>query len=827
MKANPKTKIPPHNLPAPLSTFIGREHELAEVKQLLSANRLVTLTGAGGSGKTRLSLKAAEESLHEFEHGVWVVELASLTDPVLLPQVVASALNIQEQSVRSLLGFLVDYLSPRQTLLVLDNCEHLITDCAQFVDTILQKCPHLKILTTSREVLGITGEAALAVPPLSLPGQQPWTNPASQRDAVRYYEDFESVQLFMARAQTVDQTFRLTAENGVWVAEICRHLDGMPLAIELAAARVRSLSVQQIAQRLDDRFRLLTSGSRTAPARQQTLLATLDWSYTLLSSIEQKILRRLSIFAGGSTLEAAEAVCVDDEIQSVEVLEVLSRLVDKSLVMVDRPGNGETRYRLLETIRQYAHQKLSESVEVDISKDRHLHYFIRWAEKAEPYLTGPKQLQWLELYEAEHDNLRAALQWCNSDDIRAPAGLRLAAACGRFWRLRGYLSEGRMRLSAALSKTGAQAQTITRAWAMTLLANHMYLQSDYPAMRPVAEEALFIWRELGKQGLAGAAYTLDLLGELATEEGDYARAIALFQEALDIYKELNDERGMGQINMQFGWAAMRTGNLEQAEVYLQEFRNLAQKMADETSLAFAFSGLGEVAIRQGKYEGAVSLLEQALELNRERGDKWGTATSLGSLGWVAQRQHDFGRMKAFLDQSLSIRMEISDKGGIAWCLEKLAEAKYEQAQYQDAAKIFGHAESVRTPVGSVIDPADRLEYTRIISELRTALGEDTFTALWAYGSRMILQEVIDCAMSEPTRNRTSKEEFGGLTTREREVAALIAQGKSNREIAKAMTVGAKTIETYVTRILNKLGFDSRVQIATWAIEKGINRRGAE
>jgi DNA-binding CsgD family transcriptional regulator/tetratricopeptide (TPR) repeat protein len=615
----------------------------------------------------------------------------------------------------------------------------------------------------------------------------------------------------------------LTSENGAWVAEICRHLDGMPLAIELAAARVRSLSVQQIAQRLDDRFHLLTSGSRTAPLRQQTLVATLDWSYTLLSPAEQKVLQGVSVFAGGATLEAAEWVC---KIEGVDVLDALARLVDKSLVTVDKTRRGETRYRLLETIRQYAHQKLIESGHVAESKDNHLNYFIQWAEKAEPNLMGPEQVEWLDRYEAEHDNLRAALEWCSADINKAIAGLRLAAACGRFWRLHGYISEGRMRLSAVLSGPEVQERTLTRAHALTLIANLAYLQSDYPAMRPLAEEALSICRELGEKGKAGVAYTLDLMGELATEEGDYESAPRFFQEALEIYKEINNLRGIGQIHMQLGWAAMRTGDYAEAQSHLEEFLNRAKQVEDQTGLAFAFSGLGEVAIRQGQYERALSLLEQGLALNRERGDKWGMGTLLGSLGWVALRQHDFKRMRDMLGESLEVRMEINDKGGIAWCLEKLAEAEFKRSRFREAAKLFGHAESMRAPIGSVIDPADQPDYTRLIAGLRSALGEDAFAALWAEGAAIQLEQVIDLALSEPeppaVSTRAEKEKFGGLTAREREVAVLIAQGKSNREIAKSMTVGVKTVETYVTRILNKLGFDSRVQIATWAVEKGLN-----
>jgi predicted ATPase/DNA-binding CsgD family transcriptional regulator len=827
------------NLPTPLSSFIGRQSEIREIRQIFLSNRLVTLTGPGGCGKTRLGLKVAQELTGEFDHRVWFVELASVADLALVPQTIAATLNIREQSGRTLLDILVDTFSSHPALLVIDNCEHLILACAQVAETLLQKCPDLKILATSREALGITGEVAWTVPPLSLPAQQPWTNPVSAQDAIHSYEESESVQLFVTRAEVILPDFRLTSENGPWVAEICRRLDGMPLAIELAVARVRTLSVQEIAQRLDDRFHLLTGGSRTAPLRHQTLAATLDWSYSLLSVTEQRVLQRLSVFVGGATLEAIESVCSDKNESKIEnsfhpseVFDTLSRLVDKSLVTVDRSDRVETRYRLLETIRQYAYENLAESdhvdkrsTPVDESKDRHLDYFLQWAEKAEPHLTGPKQVEWLDRYEAEHDNLRAALEWCNADVSKAFSGLRLAAACGRFWRLHGYLSEGRMRLSAALARAGAQGRTAAHARALTFLANHIYLQSDYPAMRPVAEQALSIWRELGEEGKGWVAFTLDLLGELATEEGDYESASVLFQGALEIYKELNNVRGISQIHMQLGWAAMRTGDYSQAQSHLEEFLRLARKIEDKTGLAFAFSGLGEVAVRQGQYERAMSLLEQGLALNRERGDKWGTGTLLGSLGWAALRQRDFKRMREMLGESLAVRREISDKGGIAWCLEKLAEAKNDQAQFEQATKIFGHAQALRAPIGSVIDPADQADYNRIISGLRVALGEEAFATLWGEGTVMHQDDVIDLALYEPESTtesaRADKEKFGGLTAREREVAVLIAQGKSNREIAATMTVGVKTIETYVTRILNKLGFDSRVQIATWAVDKGL------
>jgi non-specific serine/threonine protein kinase len=820
-----------HNIPAPLSTFIGREHEITEVKRLLSTHRLVTLTGAGGSGKTRLALKVAGEILGGFEDGIWFVELASIFDPALVPQTIGSTFNIRELSGQPLIDALVNFLAGRELLLVIDNCEHVIIACAQFVETILQKCPNLKILATSREVLGITGEVAWIVPPLSLPGQQPWINPASAQDALQLYQDSESVQLFVVRAMANLPEFQLTAGNGAWVAEICRHLDGLPLAIELAAARVRSLSVQQIEKRLDDRFHLLTGGSRTAPPRQQTLKSTLDWSYALLSATEQKVLQRFSVFAGGATLEAAEWVCAGEEVESVEVLDTLSHLVDKSLIMAEKAGRGEgahpsgesIRYRLLETIRQYALEKLIESGEVDESKNRHLKYFIKWTETAEPHLSGAEPLEWLELFEAEHDNLRAALDWCGADGSRADSGLRLAVASSHFWRLRGYLSEGRIRILAALSRINTQERTEMRALALYWAASLAYLQSDYPATRQLAEESLMLWRELDSTNKVALADTLDLLGELATEEGDYATAPTLFKEALDIFRELEEPRGIGDMLMQLGWAYMRMGRYDDVAPLMEEALALFQEIGHVSLVGFTLSGLGELAIRRRQYQKATQLLEESLAIRKQHGHKWGIGASLGSLGWVALLEHDIHQMKKRLRESLTIRMEIGDQGGIAWCLEKLAEAKKDQGQFEQAVKIFGFAEALRTPIGSVIDPADQPEYARIISTLQAALGIEAFAALWADGKAMPLEEVIEMALSEPGTEsvRAEKEKFGGLTPREREVVVLIAQGKSNREIASEMTVGVKTVETYVTRILNKLGFDSRVHIATWAVEKGL------
>jgi len=862
-----------HNLPLQLSAFVGREREIAQAKQSLARHRLVTLTGAGGSGKTRLALQTAEELLPVFADGVWFIDFTPLADETLVAQAAATVLGVREQPARPLVGTLIDHLQEGRTLLILDNCEHLVGACAQLATDLLQGCPNLRILATSREPLGVAGELVSSVPPLSLPAAQPWHDPAGAQAALSVYGQAEAVQLFVTRALTASPAFTLSVENGPWVAEICRRLDGMPLAIELAAARVRGLSVREIAQRLDDRFRLLTGGSRTAPPRQQTLAAALDWSYRLLADDERKVLLRLSVFSGGCTLAAAESVCADDAdganntLGAGAVLDVLLHLVDKSLVVAEQKEDG-TRYRLLETIRQYAGEKLIQFGEAQRIRERHCAFFVAWAEGAQAQIDGPDQVVWLRRYEAEHDNVRSALEWCRADASRADAsradasraaGLRLAAACAQFWELHAYGSEGAAHLVQALADAGQNAPPTVRAWALSRLASLLFMRSEFPAMRGYAEEALALWRALGADGRAGLAFTLFRLGDLALEEGSYALAEAQLQEALAIYRERNDTYGISGALMVLGWAAMRTGDYSAAAAHLEECRALAQQMGDLRNTAFALSGLGEIALRQRQYERAEALLNESLRLNREGGYHWSVATVLGSLGWAALAQRNYARMRAALRESLSLRMAIGDPAGIAWCLEKLAEAALIQGQdastqgtapvqlkqCQIAARIFGAAAHLRAPINSAIDAVDQPAYDRSLAALRAALGEGDFTAAWAQGAALPLPAAVEYALAQAAPeslpgpalhpavqtapdaaqprepSNASAEKWGGLSARECEVAVLIAQGKSNREIAAAMTVGVKTVETYITRIFNKLGFDSRVQVATWAVEGGL------
>src|SRR5579884_1260938 len=492
-----------HNLPVQLTSFIGREKEMEEIKRLLSTAHLLTLTGSGGCGKTRLALQVAADRVEEYADGVWLVELAAIADLGLVPQTVAVALGVSEEPNRPLGETLANYLRPKSLLLVLDNCEHLLTACAQLADTLLRTCPKVRILASSREGLGLLGEALYHVPSLSLPDEK-------RLPTLEQLSQYEAVRLFVERAVLSRPDFAVTAQNAASVVQICSRLDGIPLAIELAAARARALAVEQLAQRLDDRFRLLTGGSRTALPRQQTLRATIDWSYDLLSQAERTLLRRLSVFLGGWTLEAAEAVCADAShappraaamgagehaaapleagsrenaggpVAAEAVLDLLSRLVDKSLVLVEESAEAEARYRLLETVRQYSRDRLMESEEARDLRCRHRDWFLTLAEGAERRLRGPDQVAWLNRLAQEHDNLRMALEWCRAEeDAGAEAGLRLAGALWRFWRVRGYLSEGRERLEAALAQASASERTAQRAKALYGLAALAWGQGDY------------------------------------------------------------------------------------------------------------------------------------------------------------------------------------------------------------------------------------------------------------------------------------------------------------------------------------------------------------
>jgi predicted ATPase/transcriptional regulator with XRE-family HTH domain len=673
-------------LPAALSSFIGREREVAALCTRLAApatTRLLTLTGAGGMGKTRLALAVAEEVLTAYPDGVCLVELAPLGEPALVPGAVAQALDLCEEPDRTVAETLLDQLRERRLLLVLDNCEHLIDACAALASTLLRGCPALRILATSREALGITGEVVWPVPPLTIPAP---VRAGSQVSAATVYE-CESVQLLLARARERRPNFGLTEQNAAAVADVVRRLDGLPLAIELAAARLTALSVEQVAARLDDRFRLLTGGSRVALPRQQTLRAALDWSHDLLSVPEQALLRRLAAFAAEATLEAVEAVCAGEEVAAADVLDLLGGLASKSLVQVWEQ-DGATRHGLLETVRAYAWEQLAASGETEATALAHVRHYLALAEAAEPRLNGPEQASWLARLEGEHDNLRAALRWAIRHD-EAEIALRLAAALWRFWATHGHLREGQDWLAGLLAPDAPTVPMVVRARALNAAGNLAQLLSDYARARAWHEEALALRRAMGDR--QGISRSLTNLGNVAAEMADYAAAVALFEESVALDRALGDRLGMSK----------------------------------------PLHNLGRIAYERGDYPGAVALLEEALAIQRDVGDLVGVGISLSSLGIVAAARGDPARAEMLYEESLALRRQLGDRVGYGFILRLLGTLLAEQGKMREAL------ERLRDSVEIMREAGDRKNLAAALNQLArvlVALGDpDGAGALCAEG----------------------------------------------------------------------------------------------
>jgi predicted ATPase/DNA-binding SARP family transcriptional activator len=728
-----------HNLPAMLTSFIGRAHERAEITRLLarapSGCRLLTLTGAGGCGKTRLALVAAGDLVGEYPDGVWLMELAALADGALLPQAVATAVGVREEAQRPLIPTLVDALRSRALLLVLDNCEHLIDPCARLAETLLSACPQLRILATSREALGLAGETTWLVPSLALPDSQ-------QLPALTELNRVEAVRLFVERAAAALPTFTLMPANAARVAQICRRLEGIPLAIELAAVRVKVISVDQLAARLDDSLRLLTAGSRTALPRQQTLQATIDWSYDLLSKPERALFRRLAVFAGGWTLEAADAVCAD-------VLELLAHLVDKSLVVVDTPLSGTVRYRLLEPIRQYAHAKLMESAEAPAMRRQHAHFFLALAQEAEPQLVGAEQVAWLNRLEQEHDNLRAVLRRFIEHGEAAP-GLRLAGALWRFWRTRGHLSEGRAWLAELLSlpprplpavsgepETGWPAARAQALVAAGVLAAE---QDDYATADALLAEGLALGRELADE--RGMAQALAGLAVVALAQGDDARAATLYEESLTLSRQQEDQHLIAGILNGLGVVALNQGDEARAVALVEESLALYRGLGDTHGIADALRTLGWLALNQGAAALAAALLEESLELYGKQGYPQYVAWMLHSLGSVALLQGKTERAAALYVESLALGRKVGDRYITAWCLEDVAGVALAQGRPIPATRLLGAAEGLRAVIGARLLAFDRARYERTVAAARAALEAATFAAAWAAGRALPLEQAI-------------------------------------------------------------------------------------
>jgi non-specific serine/threonine protein kinase len=698
----PVTKVEPaqlarkHNLPSQLTSFIGREHEIDQLKKLLATDRLITLTGAGGAGKTRLAIEAAAQVAGSFPDGVCLVELASLSEASLVLQTLLRALGLSEQPARPLIDTITDDLAAKRLLLVLDNAEHLLDACVQLVDRIGRFTSKVVILVTSRQRLGLAGERTYRVPSLTVPDR-------TERLTPEKLSSYEGARLFVERARLVRPDFEVTASNAAAVGSVCDCLDGIPLAIELAAPRLASMSVEELSQRLDRRFALLTGGSPAALPRQRTLRSTIDWSHDLLTSAEQAMLSRVSVFAGGWLLAAAEQVCTGDGIAEAEVIDLLAALVDKSLVVTGE-HDGATRYRLLETVRQYAQDRLRERGEEAASRSRHLAFVMSLVHEAWGALRGPGAEVWLGRLDAEHDNLRAALAW--SIAAEPQKGLELAGLLYRFWFIRGHLSEGREWLTRVLDATPRHAATEQRA------------------------------RALCNAGI------------LSRTLGDHAEAQRLHEDSLALNRKLNDVRGIATNLGNLAIAAMDQLRFADAESLWQEAVTIVRAVGDRVLLAVLLANLGYLSHLRGHDSAARPLFEESLSIHREFGDRSGEALALGALGMVEFSQGDPRLGEQLVAKSLAIFSELGVRISLVQSLESLGLIAAAGEVPQRAASILGAAQRLREEMGAPLPPYDEPFYRRAVTAARSALGDSVFDAAWNEGREMTLEGAVRYALSK-------------------------------------------------------------------------------
>lgn len=691
-----------------LTSFVGRERELVELRRLLATTRLLTLTGAGGSGKSRLALQlAATASSSEASHGVAFVDLASLADPALIAPSAAQALGLAEQPGRDPIDALAEHLRARTVLLVLDNCEHLIDACADLLQRLLGASTTLRVVATSRESLGVAGEIAWPVPALSLPAPDDTSAAALLR--------CEAARLFVERARFARPAFDLTDSNAPAVARLCRQLDGMPLALELAAARVRLLPVEQIAERLGERFALLGGTQRGVPARHRTLRAAIDWSYEQLPAHEQTLWRCLSVFAGGFGLDAVQAV---GALTPGEALERLSRLVDKSLVIAESAGGGQARFRLLMTMREYALERLGEAQETALVRDRHLDWCLSLAERGDAELRGARPQRWIEQLDLEHDNLRAALEWALAG--HQSSALRLAGSLGLFWGLRRHLREG-------------------ASWLDTALA------ADADAAPPAADDAK------GDSGAAARALALHGAGALAWRLGEFVRAAALLEQSLVLRREGDSPFELSRTLSMLGvvYSARRaSADLDRARAVLGESLQIQRTLGQTWMSAHTLNALGEIARLSGDLASARESYTQALEASGGSSDSR-SAGILLNLGLVAFAQDDLAAARGFFDRSLALAHALGEPGGMAACLDGLAGVHAVGGDTQRAARLLGAADALRESIGEPVQPTDRADHERFVAAARDRLDADTFAAAHTAGTRLAIDEAIGLALARP------------------------------------------------------------------------------
>ncbi|HEY5952990.1 MAG TPA: hypothetical protein VIT18_01420, partial [Terrimicrobiaceae bacterium] len=678
----------PNNLPVQTTSFVGREKQLEEVKHLLANARHLTLLGTGGTGKTRLALETGAQVIHDFRDGVWLVELALIAEADRVVEAVAAAVGAREEPDRSLHATLISFLRGKTTLVLLDNCEHLLSAVAALAAELLRSCPRLKILATSRHALRIGGEAIFRVPPLQILDVDP--EELGEEELAKQLPQYEAVKLFVARAVAVRSDFTITNANAPAIAEICSRLDGIPLAIELAAARVKLLSVEQIAARLDDRFRLLRGGRRDGLPHQQTLQTLIDWSHDLLSENERIAFRRMGVFAGGRTLEALEKVCSGDGVEEFEMLDLLEQLVDKSLITVELDDSGNPRYTMIETVWHYSREKLEASGEAPAVRDRHLQYFLAFAEEAAPNLEGPDQRSWLDRCETELFNFRFAAEW-TVKSRKAEAGLRLISALYRFLELRGNLAE---------------------AWdiAMRLLA----LPDGDVSPRYKAASRIAV-------------------GRIAWAADRYDDARNCYAEARQIYDAIGDEAGSALADMLMGFLDRGYGQLDEAEGRFRRALDIGRKVRGTYLEAGGLSGLGSIAMDRGNLPQARELKERSLALYERLGDRWVIGLILWGLTAVAIAQKDYRRARTALAEWTQITRELGNRWILPYILNSHAELALATNQAKRAATLFGATEALRENLGTQLLPQEQAQHETSVATLKQLLPEAELQEAWDSG----------------------------------------------------------------------------------------------
>ena len=864
-------KPPIYTLPAQLTTLVGREQEVAAACSLLQRPevRLLTLTGPGGVGKTHLALQVATELLPDFADGISFVPLASISDPSLIVPTIAQSLKLREAGGQSLLERLKNFLHEKRLLLFLDNFEQIIR-AARVLTDLLETCPFLKLLVTSREVLRVRGEQEFPVLPLALPDLEHL--PASEA-----LSQYAAVDLFLQRVRSVKPDFQVTDDNAGTIAAICTRLEGFPLALELAAARVRMLSLQALLARLEHRLEVLTQGPRDVHVRQQTLRNAIAWSYNLLDPMEQRLFRWLSVFVGGPTLEAAEAVCTVLDNGEIQVLEGVSSLIDKSLLQpIEQKGGekGESRLRMLESIREYGLECLVANGEAETVRESHARYYLKLAEQTEQDLGGPRQAVWLERLELEHDNLRAAMHWCLEQGETGKAGhsvempLRLGAALLRFWLIRGHWNEGLTYLERALSlseertaigrakalyATGSLAlaqgdldRTIAlgeeslvlfrelgekrgTALSLHLLGRAARRRGNFTAARTWNEEALALWREVGDKW--GIISLLDISASVALEQGDYARARVLFEEGLAFWKEIGNKEGTAYSLWLLARVFLFQGDSMKAHSLLEESLNLSREIGDKGSIANAQLLLGFVTFLQGEYTAARSLFAESVALFREVGDRRGLAVGIYGLGWINLSQTDYAAAHALYKESLRMLRELDNQWFIILCVEGLAASVALQGQLAWAARLWGTAKNMRETIGLPMPPLMQTVYEQTVNTVRSGMGEEAFAAAWAEGEAMTLDQVLaaqgqSAPLTAPEEEHPTASPQGrpavsyadGLTTREVEVLRLVAQGWTDAQVAEHLVISPRTVNAHLNSIYRKIRVTSRSAATRYAIE---------